>query len=295
MIRKHLGLLLIFFLFIISPIMSQPPASEIYLVDVSYSSAGEMGFRKPINITHRKGYDNQPSFSNDGKFLYYVSIREDKQADIYKYEIATGTTTQFTKTTESEYSPTETPDGKYISVVRVEKDSAQRIWKFPLNGNQPELVFKKVDSIGYHCWITNDSVALFVLGKPERLTTVGKSMKTKAFADHIGRCTTKIPGTKSLSFISKRMGKDSITWRICRLDENGKVNTIVETLKGSEDYCWTSTGKILMAQGPIIYSNAPAQNKKWNELINFSSSGIKKINRISLSSDSKKLAIVVME
>ena len=41
----------------------------------------------PVNITNRSGYDNQPSFSKDEKSIYFTSIRNDKQADIYLYNI----------------------------------------------------------------------------------------------------------------------------------------------------------------------------------------------------------------
>ena len=39
-----------------------------------------------------------------------------------------------TNTPESEYSPTVTPDGAHISVIRVEADGTQRLWRFTLDG-----------------------------------------------------------------------------------------------------------------------------------------------------------------
>jgi len=67
----------------------------------------------------------------DGHGVLYTSIRN-KQADIYRYDLQSGATTQVTNTAESEYSPTLMPDRKNISVVRVEADGkTQRLWKFP--------------------------------------------------------------------------------------------------------------------------------------------------------------------
>ena len=80
-----------------------------------------------MNITNRKGYDNQPSFSADEKLIYYVSVREDKQADIYSYNLKNKKTERFTKTLESEYSPSVNSDGLTLSSVVVEKDSSQKI------------------------------------------------------------------------------------------------------------------------------------------------------------------------
>src|SRR6266571_163493 len=147
-----------------------PPASDIFIADV-VSRNGKMKLGLPVKITSWVGYNNQPSFTADGQSILYTSIR-DKQADIYRYDIARGTTIQITKTPESEYSPTLMPDGKSISVVRVEADGTQRLWKFPLTGGPPSLILENIKPVGYHLWIDGDTLALFVLGKPNTLQLV---------------------------------------------------------------------------------------------------------------------------
>src|SRR5205814_10326970 len=72
-----------------------PPASDIFIVDVT-SRNGKMKLGLPVKITSWVGYNNQPSFTADGQSILYTSIK-DKQADIYRYDIARGTTTQITK------------------------------------------------------------------------------------------------------------------------------------------------------------------------------------------------------
>src|SRR5688572_28436268 len=93
------------------------PSTDIFLLDLT-SRQGQLTLGQPRNITKRTGYDNQPMFSADSKSLFYTSIREDSQADIYQYDFARQTTRQITATKESEYSPTLTPDGKSLSVIR---------------------------------------------------------------------------------------------------------------------------------------------------------------------------------
>src|SRR5207247_10005986 len=107
-----------------------PPASDIFLVDVK-TKAGELKFDEPKKITDFVGYNNQPFFMPDGRGVLYTSIRN-KQADIYRYDIRSGLTTQVTNTPESEYSTTLMPAGKNISVLRVEADGTPRLWKCPL-------------------------------------------------------------------------------------------------------------------------------------------------------------------
>jgi dipeptidyl aminopeptidase/acylaminoacyl peptidase len=147
-----------------SPTPVPPPTNDIYLINVT-SQAGQTSFGKPTKISAWDGYNNQPFFLPDGKGLLYTSIRADKQADIYRYDIKTVATTRITETTESEYSATVTPDGKFFSVIRVEADQSQRLWKFPLPGGQPQLVLEKVKPVGYQCWIDDRRLALFILGQ----------------------------------------------------------------------------------------------------------------------------------
>src|SRR5262245_60163909 len=119
-----------------APGQNAPPSSDIFLVDVT-KRGGQLVLGKPVNITNRDGYDNQPSFLPDGKSLLFTSIRENNQADIYRYELVTQKTERVTNTSESEYSPTVTPDQKFFSTIRVEADRTQRLWKFPLRGGEP--------------------------------------------------------------------------------------------------------------------------------------------------------------
>ena len=150
-----------------------PPASDIFIIGVA-NQGGQMKLGQPIKITNWVGYNNQPSFLLDGQSVLYTSIRE-KQADIYRYDIRSSATTQITNTPESEYSPTLMPDGKSISVVRVEADLTQRLWRFPLAGGPPSLILERIKPVGYHLWIDDHTLALFILGKPNTLQIVDTS------------------------------------------------------------------------------------------------------------------------
>src|SRR5258707_11804345 len=149
-----------------------PPATDIFVIDLTTTPGGKLKLGQPVKITSWAGYNNQPAFMPDGQSILYTSIR-DKQADIYRYDIHSGATTQITKTPESEYSPTLMPDGKSISVVRVEADNTQRLWKFPLaDGAPPSLILEKINPVGYQLWIDDHTLALFILGKPNTLQIV---------------------------------------------------------------------------------------------------------------------------
>ena len=121
---------------------SQAPDSDIFLVSLAKTgNPSDPGGEKLVvtgarNLTKRPGYDNQPNWSRDGSTLFFTSVREDGQADIYRLNPATGEATRVTMTSpEREYSASPIPNKNAISVIRVERDSTQRLWSVPLDGS----------------------------------------------------------------------------------------------------------------------------------------------------------------
>ena len=104
--------------------------------------------------------------------MFYTSTRDDGQSDIYRYDIATHETTRLTGEPESEYSATMMPGGRRFSVIRVERDSTQRLWSFALDGSDPRLVLRTIKPVGYQAWLDADHVAVYVLGQPATLQLV---------------------------------------------------------------------------------------------------------------------------
>jgi hypothetical protein len=304
-----------FFLFALlcSPMLrAQMPDTDIWLFDLN-ESKGHFTFSKPLNITNRPGYDNQPAFSPDGKYILYTSYRENGQSDIYKYTFHSKTTTAFCSTPESEYSPVFSPDEKFVSVVRVEKDSAQRLWKFPLNGASPVLLFKNIDSIGYHSWMDSTHVLLFILGTPpsklhdtDMPGTPEKLIEQNIHHDSKNDLELVInnPGRslRNKYFVNKT---DTAHWEIdqARLGFH-RLYKIAPTLKGKEDFDIYQNQIILMGTGSKIYaytielgvSNPFDPDKvifhEWQLAADLADSGIKNISRIAISRDGKKIAVV---
>lgn len=287
------------FLFILFPLLlsSVLYAQGLPNVDISLGSLSiedsiiSIGELK--NITNRDGYDNQPSFSPDGKQVYFTSIRDTIQADIYRYDIEEDSTVQVTYTPESEYSPTMMPDENHISTVRVEKDSTQRLWKFNLDGTNPELILKTIKPVGYHCWIDTQQVALFVLGEPVLLLVVNThTEKPGTYANNIGRSLHMIPGMNSMSFVEK---ENDSTWIIKEFDFTLKRTTpIIQTLKGSEDYAWLPDGTILMAKGSLIYKYQSSLDSTWTPVTDLINEGITTITRLAISPEGNRIAIVAV-
>ena len=264
-----------------------PPASDILIIDLKGDAKLKVG--QPLKITSEAGYNNQPSFLPDGQSILYTSIK-DKQADIYRYDIRSGATTQITNTPESEYSPTLMPDGKSISVVRVEAGGTQRLWKFPLAGGGPSLILENVKPVGYHLWIDDHTLALFVLGKPNTLQLADvQTGKAEVIADNPGRILRRIPHEDKFSFVQKVSDQE---WLIKSCDLRTKtLTTIIKTFPGVEDYAWTPGGLLLMANGSKLFSRKKS-DWAWVEIADFSNAGLRNITRIAVSPKGDRIAVV---
>lgn len=284
------GCILFIFVSSVAQTQTAPPSTEVFLVDLTNRN-GRLSASQPKNITSREGYDNQPAFTDGGQSILFTSVREDSQADIYKYNIRDGSLIRITETKESEYSPTVTPDGKHISVIRVEADSTQRLWKFPLSGGQPALVLEKIKPVGYHVWVNKATVLLFILGTPNTLQIVDlRTEKAETISDNVGRSLHRRPGQQKFTFVHKLSDKE---WIIKELDPGTrKVTTIVKTLPGSEDYAWTPDGVLLMASGAKLFKWDPKKQADWQEVTDFSSAGLKGITRLAVSPKGDRLAMV---
>ena len=269
-----------------------PPASEIYIVDLKTHN-GQLKFSQPMKITNTVGYNNQPSFMPDGKSVLYTSIR-DKQADIFGYDLRTSKTVQITNTPESEYSPTLMPDGKSISVVRVEADSTQRLWKFPLAGGAPSLILEKTKPVGYHLWIDDHTLALFILGgtgKPNTLQIVDVATeKAEIVIDNPGRILRRVPHQNKFSFVHKVSDKE---WIIKAYDLRTRTSaSLIATLPGVEDYAWLPDGTLLMGKDSKLFAVVPLTGKTWTEVADFSVAGLKGITRIAVNAKGDRMAVV---
>lgn len=268
-----------------------PPAPDVYLATLTTEN-GAPTLGTPMNITDRPGYDNQPVFPADGASVLFTSVRDGAQADIYRYEIASRRTTRVTNTApESEYSATAIDGGRAISVVRVERDSAQRLWRFPLDGAAPSVILERVKPVGYHAWADDHTLALFVLGTPNTLQLADtRTGAADTIATGIGRSLHRIPGTTRISFARKLARAE---WWIEALDvSTRKAARLVRLPDGVEDYAWLPRGSIICGQGSTLLWWSGASGDGWRSIADLSGAGIRGITRIAVSAAGDRIAFV---
>ncbi len=268
-------------------------APDVYLASLDLSGA-RVTVGAPRNVTAREGYDNQPAFSRDGRSLYYTSTRDDAQADIYRIDLTSGTTTRVTRTApESEYSAAEVPDGEALAVIRVERDSTQRLWRLPLRGGAESPLFAALRPVGYHAWADAFRVAMFVLGDPNALVLGDtRTGKVDSLMFNIGRSLHRIPGTRQLSFVSKSYAD---AWYVMSLDvETRDIRPVARLPRGVEDYAWLPDGRLIAGSGSVLLVADPRADAAWVTVADFRPAGLSEITRLAVSPEGDRLAIVAV-
>jgi hypothetical protein len=271
-----------------------PPATDIYIADLHVTN-GKVIVGTPLNVTARPGYDNQPFFLPSGHAFLYASVRKDRQADIYRYDLDRKISTRVTSTRESEYSPTPLPKGAGFSVVRVEADSTQRLWAFDADGTHPRLVVDSIKPVGYHAWADDHTLVLFVLGTPATLQIAdarSPGARGTVVAHDIGRSLQRIPGRAAVSFVQR----DSVAgnW-LEEIDVSTRqVTKLVKTPAGADFFVWTREGLVLTASGTTLLQWDPQRDGGWNTVADFRAAGLSSISRLAVSPRGDRLAIVAL-
>ncbi len=266
--------------------------SEIYLFDLS-SKKGKITLTNPVNATNHPGYDNQPFFHTDKTILYYASFNDEGRSDIKSYDYSNGKTTSITQTSAREYSPTLTPDKKYLSCIIQRDNGQQDLGKYPVDGGEPIVLIDNL-TVGYHSWLDDDWVLMFILGEPLTLHLYDvKTKEDKIITENIGRSIHRIPKENAMSFVQKQSASE---WIIKKLDNKTEaISVITSTLPGREDLAWMPDGTILMSDGAKLFQYRSEKSKSWEEVVTDFPEVVKGITRLAVSADGKKLALVVSE
>lgn len=269
----------------------QAPDADIFLVSLA-SSSGKLAVTGARNLTNRAGYDNQPNWSPDGSTLFFTSVREDEQADIYRLNPATASpAVRVTMTApESEYSATPMPRRNAISVIRVERDSTQRLWSVPLDGSPGSVILERIKPVGYHTWVNDTLLALFVLGSPNTLqlasTTTGRG---DTIVTSIGRSlhTTR---DGQVSFVHKVSNEE---WWLVLLDpKTRQQRRLVQMPRRVEDYAWTPSGGVLIGEGSVLRAFDPRRGGDWQVVADLAQYGLAGITRLAVSPRGDAVAVV---
>jgi hypothetical protein len=271
-------------------------SSEIYLFDLQEQDS-KITLSNPVNISNSAGYDNQPSFTEDGLAILFSSFRNG-QADIAKYFLEENYRIWITDTKSNEFSPMSYPGKKKnFTCVRLNEDGSQLLYKYAYKNKPPEVLIPDL-KVGYYMWFDEKIVISYVIGEIESLQVSNFKYKIKyPIENNIGRSIQKIPsaamlGQNLISFISLDHEVPEI-YSINPLNSNSKY--ISDALSESQDLAWTKKGSMLMGKGNKIYKFHPTNDKDWTPVLIEGDLPLDGISRIVISPNGNKIAVVVNE
>lgn len=266
------------------------PETEIFLFDYD-ADAAEDALSDGRNVTQRAGYDNQPYFtSGSATFLY--SRDDGTQTDIWEYDIASDTHTRITNTPENEFSPTPSPDNQTITMVFERNRS---IWQ--LDRGKPDepkwlLEASGVDEpVGYFArnHATGDVLFWSRYGFNVALTSADKPAFHFITGHAVPATPHVIPGSEEISFVHRQTNEQ--VW-IKAFDPKDKSIRPLTPLVGSNaNYTWAPDGAILQIEDGKVHRWKEG-GEGWEEIADLGEFGITNANRIAVSPDGKRLAIV---
>lgn len=274
-------------------VSAQSNTTEIWLLDITQKN-NVTEAANPYRLTQNEHYDNQPCFSKDGQFLYYASMPDTIQSDIYEFHIRKKIIRQVSNSPESEYQPQPIPYAKgKLSVVRVEMEKAQKLYEMSLDGTAFELLMPNEDSLAYYCWMNDTTVGAYMLdgagGNLQQFDMIPQQaiiLKQGGF----GRCLSRIPGSDNLSYVQKGSDKKNTLMRYEMATEDRMP--VCELPEGVEDYCWGPDEKLYCGNKGVLYMfDTKLENAKWTAIGDFSEK-IGNFYRLAMSPLGDKIALV---
>ena len=271
---------------------SAPPGTDIFLARL-LRRGDSLRVGSAENITRRPGYDNQPAFLTDASGLLYTAIDSTGEADIWRYDVRTRRRTRVTNTPESEYSPTLMPGSARFSVVRVERDSTQRLWSFRLDGSDPQLVVPNLAPVGYHAWLDQFRLVAYVLGTPSTLHVLRRDgSEDEVRASHVGRAVQRVPAESWYSYV--QLDSSRTPWIVAQPVEGGAPSRLVRLPEDNEFYTWAPDGSLFSATRSTIvrWNGVSGEGSAWVPVPMTAPLPAKNISRLAVSPDGRWLAFV---
>ncbi len=268
------------------------PESDLWLLVLEAPATSE-----PQRLTARPGYDNQPFFSPDGRFIYYTrggtpGTPAEGYTDLARLDPAGGEDTVLAATPLSEFSPRPIPGEAGLAAVQVQADGAQWLVHFdPATGEFTRL--GRADNVGYHAWLDRRRVALLLVEEPNRLVLLDlESEKCLPIAAPAGRSLHAIRPLDALLLVaispeSQRIESwDPLTHQ--RLP-------LIALPERSEDFGRAPNGDLWTASGSKLYRWHPGEDRNWSLAAELAPYGIAGITRLAVSPDGRALVLVATE
>ncbi|MGB0496456.1 MAG: TolB family protein [Kangiellaceae bacterium] len=273
-----------------------PPDSEVHLFDLAYQQKSGQNesykLSNGINISNNLGYDNQPYFASNSKSLFYVSVQDGEQTDVYEYHIKNKKTKQITNTPHSEYSP-KTSDNNLISFVSEGGNPYQSVWQLNKKNGQSKWLFNSKEPVGYYQVNENTGDVLFWsrYGWSVQYLNLKRDESRFVSGNALPSSPMQIPNTNLFSFVHRQTNSE--VW-IKSFDPTDFSITPIAPIYGNNyDYTWAPNGEIFRVEENVLYVWGKKRvDDGWRKVQDLTKNFKGKISRLAISPDGKKIALV---
>jgi hypothetical protein len=213
------------------------------------------------------------------------------QTDIARYSLSKQETTWLSDTPGgSEYSPIKVPGRSVVSAIRLDTDGLQRLYSYPLEGGQPQLLIPDL-KIGYHLWYSPGILICTVIVE-DRMDLVVVNLKDNSqytFQKGVGRSLHRIPDTERISYTALEEGKILVK---SMHPESGSTAILATLPAGVRDVCWLNDHILICGQGNELKSFNIRDKGPWKPFYVLENSKVN-ITRLAYYHRSGILAMVV--
>ena len=251
---------------------AQPPSrgTDVWVAQL-YRVDGAPSLGRPKRVTNADGYHNQPAFTADGRSVLYSAApggAAGAPPDIYRYDIRARVVERLTNTPESEYSPAPVPGGRrHFTVVRVERDSAQRLWRLNGEGLVVTPVLPRERRVAYYVWADSARMVLALLDSGGLSLHVADAATGRLLpaARNVGRSIQRVPGRGTVSFVQRDSA--GALWLTELVPATGRTARLIRLPDGVEHHAWLPDGTVLAgsARG-LLFARPGAKGVLWRAI-----------------------------
>jgi hypothetical protein len=231
--------------------------SDVYVGKINLFE--KQGVHSLEKVSDNAQYSNQPYFFGHDHLFFTQAVKtgDAEQMDIFKYHLLTSSLENHTNSAQSEYSPTPLPNGKGMSVIRVNSDGKQELWRLDGDGNAVEHLVPAIEPVGYQVWLNQHELLLFVLGEPHTLQRVDirkPSASGKVIDRNIGASLYRFEQSDWYLYSAMEENEESSAAKLKAF--NAKTNEIIPITNlpaNSSYFSITPTGHIITSDGETLF------------------------------------------
>lgn len=214
--------------------------------------------------------------------LVYYSKQSGSRWELIAFNFRDGNKTVVTESDEFLAEPRLMPDKKHISCIVGAK---RELRKFAFASSQWSPVFGDSPVDGY-AWMDDNALLIISPGDPNQLQLVTlRPKKAIPIAQHVGR---ELQQSKETFAFVHKLSVDS--WSIKRINADGSIEIVAETLPEADLFALAPGGKVLMLSEDHIFGYSPAT--QWRQFNPENARRQASIKRIGVNLSGDKLFVL---